>query len=199
MRRKKNSCCDPSRSRAGNRCPASRDFHRTSQDGRHGPGSGGDGLACRPAAGRCRWFEPTAPTGYLAPAEVRPATRGCAPSLCLPCWAARNCGALTTGAPAVSKGQFSTDAALDVENTELSPGVRRHVDAGGQWVPLFRSRPRADEAVGRAGSDHQSGRTDHGKHRCGYRPKPCNGSCPSRLARPSRCCMCRWMVQACPW
>src|SRR5271165_3921060 len=63
MQRKKNGCCDPSRSRAGNRRAAASDIHRTSQDWRNGPGSGGDGLASSPAAGRCRWSEPTAPAG----------------------------------------------------------------------------------------------------------------------------------------
>ena len=54
MQRKKNGCCDPSGSRAGNRCTAASDIHRTAQDRCHGPGSGGNGLARRPAAGRCR-------------------------------------------------------------------------------------------------------------------------------------------------
>jgi len=64
----KNSCCDPSGSRAGNRRAAASDIHRTSQDWRNRPGSGGDGLTSSLAAGRCRGPESTAPTGV--PGEI---------------------------------------------------------------------------------------------------------------------------------
>ncbi len=156
--------------------PAARDFHRTAQDGRHGPGSGGDGLARRPAAGRCRWFEPTSPTGVPG---------GAACTLLL-----RRSGPLQGDAhqaPAYRAGPRGNAARLLLvlslserailyrrgtgcgEHRALTRGAP-HVDSGGQGVLLVRERPRADEAVGGAGSHYQGGRTDHGKHRCGYGP-----------------------------
>lgn len=171
----KNGCCDPSGSRAGNRRAAASDIHRTSQDWRNRPGSGGDGLTSSPAAGRCRGSESTAPDRSprrnrkdLAPAEGWPAIRGCAPSLCLACWDAQKCGALVTRAPRCQQGGCPTDVALDVKNTELSPGGRRMLTLVGSECSSFARGREQDEAVGRTGNLYQGCRTDYGKHRCGY-------------------------------
>src|SRR5205823_6286897 len=104
----------------------------------------------------------------LAPAEGWPAIRGCAPSLCLACWDAQKCGALVTRAPRCQQGGCPTDVAMDVKNTELSPGGRRMLTLVGSECSSFARGREQDEAVGRTGNLYQGCRTDYGKHRCGY-------------------------------
>jgi hypothetical protein len=70
--------------------------------------------------------------------------------------------------PHCHNGQFPVDRQLDVEDRDLSPGVRRMQALVGQQAPFDR-RSRADEGPGRSGGDHQIGGAHGGSHWRRYR------------------------------
>src|SRR5450759_655474 len=112
--------------------------------------------------------------------------------------------------PHCHSGQFPADIELDVEDTEISPGVRRMLATVGQEAPFDHGRQqmklladlevttKAVERTAEAIGEDIAAREQEGIRRAMQLDLP---MIVFALARASRfpCCMCKWTGPECPW
>ena len=103
------------------------------------------------------------------------------------------------------RGHFPVDIELEVENTELSPGVGRMLAAIGHQAPFEHGQKQRELLAGlsvttkavnvrRKPSEKISKFVN--RARCSA---PCNWSCPSPWGQAFPFCRWRWMAQAFRW